>query len=161
MTVRKPSPQLLDSLADCSPGVCHLALALRELVLAEAPEAEEVLYSVYAEVIVFKLPGRKRGAFCYIAAYSRHVNLGFYFGAELADPHGVLEGTGKKMRHIRFDSPEDLRHSYLRGYIRSAMERVAAAPPMNWRLRKMMKARLSDNASRHLGGSRRPRSRGA
>ena len=127
MTVRKPSPQLLGLLADCSPGVVHLALALRELVLAEAPEAEEVLYSVYAEVIVFKLPARKRAA-CYIAAYSRHVNLGFYFGAELPDPHGVLEGTGKKMRHIRFDSPEDLRHSYLRGYIRSAMERVGPLP---------------------------------
>ena len=62
-SMRKPSPQLLDLLADCSPGVTHLALALRELVLTEAPEAEEVLYSVYAQVIVFKLSGRKRGAF--------------------------------------------------------------------------------------------------
>jgi hypothetical protein len=129
MTVRKPSPQLLDLLADCSPGVTHLALALRELVLAEAPEAEEVLYSVYAQVIVFKLAARKRSAFCNIAAYARHVNLVFYYGAELPDPHGVLRGTGKKMRHIRFDSPDDLRHSYLRNYIRSALELVGAAPP--------------------------------
>jgi hypothetical protein len=127
--VRRPSQQLLDLLADCSPGVTHLALALRELVLTEAPEAEEILYSVYAEVIVFKLSGRKRGAFCYVAAYARHANLGFYFGAELPDPHGVLKGTGKKMRHIRFDSPEDLRHRYLRTYISSAMERVGAATP--------------------------------
>jgi hypothetical protein len=28
------------------------------------------------------------------------------------------------MRHIRFDCPDDLRHSYLRGYIRSAIELV-------------------------------------
>src|SRR5215469_12693280 len=63
-SMRKPSPQLLDLLAVCSPGVTNLALALRELVLSEAPEAEEVLYSVYAQVIVFKIPGRKRGAFC-------------------------------------------------------------------------------------------------
>jgi hypothetical protein len=122
--MKKPSPQLLDLLADCSPGVTHLALALRDLVLAEAPEAEELLYSVYAEVIVFKLSGRKRGAFCYVAAYLNHVNLGFYYGAELPDPHGALRGTGKKMRHIRFDSPDDLRHRYLRTYIRAAIELV-------------------------------------
>jgi len=122
--MRKPTPQLLDLLADCSPGVTHLALALRELVLTEAPEAEEILYSVYAQVIVFKLTGRKRGAFCYVASYTNHVNLGFYFGAELPDPHGLLKGTGKKMRHIRFDSPDDLRHRYLATYIRSAIELV-------------------------------------
>lgn len=129
--MRKPTPQLLDLLVSCSPGVTHLALALRELVLTEAPEAEEVLYSVYAEVIVFKFSGLKRGAFCYIAAYSNHVNLGFYHGAELPDPQGVLTGTGKQMRHIRFDSPEDLHHSYFRGYIRSAIELVMAVPPTN------------------------------
>jgi hypothetical protein len=126
--MRKPSPRLLDLLADCSPGVTHLALALRELVLTEAPDAEEVLYSVYAEVIVFKFAGRKRGAFCYVAAYSNHVNLGFYFGAELPDPHRVLKGTGKKMRHIRFDSPDDVRPLYLGAYVRSAIELVGPAP---------------------------------
>jgi hypothetical protein len=125
--MKRPSPQLLDLLADCSPGVTGLAPALRELVLTEAPEAEEIFYSVYAEVIVFELSGRKRGAFCNIAAYSHHVNLVFYYGVELPDPHGVLRGTGKKMRHIRFDSPEDLRHRYLRTYIRSAIELVGAA----------------------------------
>jgi hypothetical protein len=127
--MKRPSPQLLDLFADCSPGVTHLALALRELVLSEAPEAEEILYSVYAQVIVFKLSGRKRGAFCNVAAYSHHVNLVFYYGAELPDPHGVLIGKGKKMRHIRFDSPEDLRHRYLRNYIRSAVELVGPGPP--------------------------------
>jgi hypothetical protein len=134
--MRKPGPELLDLLAGCSPGVADLALALREVVLAEAPEAEEVLYSVYAEVIVFRFPGRKRGAFCYIAAYSGHVNLGFYYGAELPDPHGALKGTGKQMRHIRFDSPDDFHHSYLRGYVRTAIELVGGALPERSRERK-------------------------
>jgi len=123
--MRRPSRQLLDLLADCDPTVAKLALALRELVLTEAPKAEEVLYSVYAEVIVFQLPGRrKRAAFCNIAAYSHHVNLVFYYGAALPDPHGMLSGSGKKMRHIRFGSPDDLRRRYLRNYIRSAIELV-------------------------------------
>lgn len=126
--MRRPSPELLlDLLADCNPGVAQLALALRELVLAEAPEAEELLYSVYAEVIVFKLPKVKGGAFCYVAAYSRHVNLGFYRGGELPDPHRVLKGTGKKMRHIPFDSLDDIAHGYLRTYIRAAIEHARTA----------------------------------
>ena len=137
--MRKPSPQLLNLLADCTPGVTHLALALRELVLTEAPEAEEVLYAVYAEVIVYRFPARKRGAFCYIAAYARHVNLGFYFGAQLRDPHGALQGTGKQMRHIRFDSASDLRHSYLRDYIRSAIELVGTAPPPKLKRKRAVK----------------------
>src|SRR5215467_11396417 len=95
-SMRKPSPQLLGLLADCSPGVAHVALALRDLVLMESPEAGEFLYSVYAEVIVFKLPGRKRGAFYYIAAYSRHVNLSLYHGAELPDLHGALKEQGSR-----------------------------------------------------------------
>jgi hypothetical protein len=128
-SIQKPSPQLLDLLARCSPNVMHVALQLRELVLTEAPEAEEFLYSVYAEVIVFKFPGRKRGAFCNISAYLRHVNLVFFHGAKLPDPHRVLKGTGKQMRHIRFDSPEDLRRSYLRSYIRSAIELAGPACP--------------------------------
>ena len=125
--MRRPTPEVLDLLASCSPGVAELALALRRVVLSEAPQAEEVPYSVYAQVIVFKIPERKGGAFCYVAAYAHHVNLGFYNGTALPDPHRLLEGTGKKMRHIKFQSPNDLQPALLRGYIRAAMERIGGA----------------------------------
>lgn len=46
-------------------------------------------------------------AFAYVAVYSSHVNLGFYSGAELPDPDGLLEGTGKFMRHIKL-KPQSL-----------------------------------------------------
>lgn len=39
--------------------------------------------------------------FCYIGAHRDHVNLGFYYGAELSDPKGLLEGTGKRLRHVK------------------------------------------------------------
>jgi hypothetical protein len=126
--MRPPGAQLLDLLAACPPDVAHLALAVRELVLSEEPDSEEVLYSVYAEVIVFKLPGRPGGAFCYVAAYAWHVNLGFYRGAELPDPHRVMKGAGKKMRHIRFDSLDDVDHRIVPGYIRAAIEQTLEAP---------------------------------
>ena len=40
-------------------------------------------------------------AFAYVDAFTAHVNVGFFRGAELADPTGLLEGTGKTMRHVK------------------------------------------------------------
>ena len=44
-------------------------------------------------------------AFAYVNAFKAHVNVGFFRGASLADPHRLLEGTGKFMRHVKL-SPE-------------------------------------------------------
>jgi len=40
-------------------------------------------------------------AFAYVNAFRAHVNVGFFRGAELADPDGLLEGTGRFMRHVK------------------------------------------------------------
>jgi len=40
-------------------------------------------------------------AFAYVNAFKAHVNVGFFRGTELADPNGLLEGTGKFMRHVK------------------------------------------------------------
>ena len=40
-------------------------------------------------------------AFGYVNVFKAHVNVGFFRGAEIADPHGLLEGTGKLMRHVK------------------------------------------------------------
>ena len=40
-------------------------------------------------------------AFAYVNAFAAHVNVGFFHGAALADPAGLLEGTGKSMRHVK------------------------------------------------------------
>jgi hypothetical protein len=39
--------------------------------------------------------------FGYVNAFKDHVNVGFFRGAEIADPHGLLEGTGRFMRHVK------------------------------------------------------------
>jgi hypothetical protein len=44
-------------------------------------------------------------AFSYVNAFKAHVNVGFFRGAEIADPEHLLEGTGKFMRHVKL-SPE-------------------------------------------------------
>jgi hypothetical protein len=40
-------------------------------------------------------------AFAYVNAFTAHVNVGFFRGAELADPDSLLEGSGKYMRHVK------------------------------------------------------------
>jgi len=39
--------------------------------------------------------------FGYVNAFSAHVNIGFFYGAALDDPAGLLEGAGKRMRHVK------------------------------------------------------------
>jgi hypothetical protein len=40
-------------------------------------------------------------AFAYVNVFTSHVNVGFFQGAEIADPEGLLEGAGKFMRHVK------------------------------------------------------------
>jgi hypothetical protein len=39
--------------------------------------------------------------FGYVNAFKSHVNVGFFYGAALEDPAGLLEGSGKRMRHVK------------------------------------------------------------
>lgn len=47
--------------------------------------------------------GEKRNseAYCYLMPQTGYINLGFFWGAMLEDPNGLLEGKGKKLRHIK------------------------------------------------------------
>lgn len=47
-------------------------------------------------------------AFGYVNAFTAHVNVGFFRGAELADPAQLLEGTGKYMRHVKLWPERDI-----------------------------------------------------
>lgn len=40
-------------------------------------------------------------AFAYTNAFTAHVNVGFFLGATLPDPAGLLEGDGRYMRHVK------------------------------------------------------------
>ncbi len=48
-------------------------------------------------------------AFAYVNTFRHHVSVGFFHGASLADPAGLLEGSGKRMRHVKLqpDRPID------------------------------------------------------
>ena len=59
-------------------------------------------------------------AFGYVNAFKDHVNVGFFRGAEIADPESLLEGTGKLMRHVKLRPERDLNTAALTKLIKTA-----------------------------------------
>jgi len=124
---RPPDPRLLGFLETYDRHISDLALALREIVLEEAPDASESVYQVYTVAIWFGFSGKMKDMFCYIATNAGHVNLGFPRGTSLPDPNRVLEGDGKTMRHIKLRTLRDVERPFVRRYIQAATEQAAPA----------------------------------
>jgi hypothetical protein len=87
---------------------------LRRLVREAAPEATE---SIKWAQPVYEV----NGPVCYLRAFKHHVNLGFWRGAELPDPHGVIRSGGEKMGHVRLTGPDDVRPEAIRELVRAAV----------------------------------------
>ncbi len=115
MAGKKKTPKVqVDAFINQAPPTVRPVLRdLRELLREELPEAtEEIKWGrpVYSLNHIV----------CYLAASGDHANLGFYRGIELADPRGLLEGEGKKLRHIKVRDREEIRQRWYRTLIRQA-----------------------------------------
>lgn len=100
-----------------SPEVRDLARGLRALVQRLVPDAEEKVHRPWKTVAYGR--GKK---FCAISPHKSWVNLQFHGGSGLPDPSGLLEGTGKSMRHVRVASPGDIKRRALAKLVRTAAE---------------------------------------
>jgi hypothetical protein len=108
-------------------AIQQLALGLRALVLEEMAPCHENIYDAYSAVAIGYGPTDRVGdGVLHIAVYGSGVNLGFNEGATLADPLGVLKGTGKRIRHISLKTASDLERPEIRSYIRRA-RKIAVA----------------------------------
>lgn len=61
-----------------------------------------------------------QAAFAEVNVYSAHVNVGFFLGALLPDPHGLLQGNGKFMRHVKLRPGEPVDATALLQLIQTA-----------------------------------------
>ena len=64
--------------------------------------------------------------FGYVNSFKSHVNVGFFYGALLDDPAGLLEGTGKRMRHVKLSPGRELAAAALSSLIHAAYVDVKA-----------------------------------
>ncbi len=100
-------------IANFSIEIKVIASTTRQLIYDLMPKVVEVVW-LQQKNIGFGTGIKKNTAhFCYIMPASKHVNLGFNYGSELPDPHGLLEGTGKLFRHIKIKSVEQLKDKNL------------------------------------------------
>lgn len=107
-------------IASAGPTVRGLATQTRALIQDVMPDVVEVPW-MRQRIIGYGVGPKKNSEhFCYIAVLTNHVNLGFNYGAELSDPEGLLEGTGKLFRHVKIKKPEDLEHPALRRLLEAA-----------------------------------------
>jgi hypothetical protein len=58
--------------------------------------------------------------FGYVNTFRSHVNVGFFNGADLIDPASLLEGTGKRMRHVKLKPGFEIESSPLTALIHAA-----------------------------------------
>jgi len=67
----------------------------------------------------------------YVAVYRAHVNIGFFLGATLEDPAGLLRGTGRFMRHVQIQPDKQQHEPQLKQLISSAYKDLKArlSPP--------------------------------
>ena len=63
----------------------------------------------------------KQGKVCYLAATKGYVSLGFFNRTGLTDPHGRIEGTGKKMRHVKIRALSDIDQKRFAAWVREAV----------------------------------------
>lgn len=59
------------------------------------PDVRELMHDGFPTACVDDAP------FGYVGVFKAHVNVGFFHGASLRDPAGLLEGSGKYMRHVK------------------------------------------------------------
>ena len=71
-------------------------------------------------------------AFGCVNVFKAHVNVGFFRGAEIADPDGTLEGNGKFMRHVKLRPEHDVEAAALRKPIETAYTDMKKRVKVGW-----------------------------
>ncbi|KPK80545.1 MAG: hypothetical protein AMS27_16850 [Bacteroides sp. SM23_62_1] len=88
----------------------EIMLTIRKMIFELVPDVGEAIKwgtPVYSRI----------KNICYMAAFKKHVTFAFYNGQMLKDPDGILEGTGKMMKHIKFKKIEDVDQEQIKKWI--------------------------------------------
>jgi hypothetical protein len=116
-TVPQEADPKVDAWMEAAPAAHRdLLVAARALIGAALPDAREAIKWGYPTWV-------GNGNIVALVPYADHVNLQFHQGAHLADPAGLLEGTGKGLRHVKVRHARDLKGPRLAAILRSALRR--------------------------------------
>ena len=103
-------------MAEHDPDIQAIERRVRQAILAAMPDAREVV-DWGNHLLAYSVGERMRDLAFAIIAHKAHVNLQLADGVDLADPDGLVEGTGKRIRHVKCRSVEDCDRPALRRLI--------------------------------------------
>jgi len=112
--------ELLDGV---EPELAEIARALRAMILKVDQQAVETVRLGDNAATYGVGPRKMSDGYAYIMPLREYVNLGFYQGALLEDPKGLLEGTGKGLRHVKIRSVKEAANPALRSLVKAALKR--------------------------------------
>jgi hypothetical protein len=107
-------PQIAAWMDGHPPRLAALSREWFALMRAAGDEVLEVFHDGNAVACLGDVP------FAYVGVFTAHVSVGFFQGATLPDPHRLLEGTGKRMRHVKLKPGEAIDTAALRALIEAA-----------------------------------------
>jgi hypothetical protein len=114
-------------LAGVAPDLAAIARRLRTMIRAvDKGTVETVRLGDHAATFGVG-PKKMTDGYAYIMPMRGYVNLGFYQRALLADPEGLLEGTGKGLRHVKIRTLAEADRPPLRALVAAARRRRDAA----------------------------------
>ncbi len=113
-----------DIVAGKTDEVTALANGLRALLSDVMPGITEVNWP-NQQIAGYGIGEKKMSEhFCYVAPLKAHVNLGFMYGADLDDPGGHMEGSGKALRHIKIRSMDQVNDPEIRSLVERASKHL-------------------------------------
>jgi hypothetical protein len=119
-------PSALEALLQSYPAeVRTLARAARRWVRLSVPDLDETV-DAKARLLGYGYGSGYRGMVCTLILSKGGVKLGLFRGAELPDPKGLLEGSGKVHRHVPLVDAADLRRPGLKRLLRAAARAARA-----------------------------------
>jgi hypothetical protein len=122
-TRKSKEPRKNAYVRDDNPALQKVVRGLRNLVKAAVPETKITVNSWGIPTFEAKDP------FCFYMVGKHHVTFGFHYGTSLEDPEGLLEGTGKNLRHVKLRALEDLEKKGLKEIVLAAAQ-LEGRPPM-------------------------------
>ncbi len=105
-------------LAQHPPAIQAIERGLRALVRDELPDGTERV-DFGNRLIAFGRSGGMRDLLFAIIAHKEHVNLQLADGVDLPDPDDLIEGTGKRIRHVKVHAPSDVDRPEVRAVVRA------------------------------------------
>jgi len=108
--------RFLDDLQSVSTDKLDIIKSIRKIFIAENKElTEDIKYGG----LVFNL---SNDLIAGIFPYKEHISIEYSNGADLLDPTGILEGKGKKRRHLKIINKQDINDKNVKYFVAQAVK---------------------------------------